>query len=275
MAIARRTNLQSGNSGTTTAASATVTKPTDAAAGDVLVVAFSALNNTLAAPGPTISQASFTALSSNTWATYGSLTILWRAIQAGDPASWSFTISVTAVYCFSAIAYSGVDTTTPFSASGYVATPGSTLTDVSASITPGSVNDWIVSAFTDRITTSTSKTTGWAASAPGVEQVETNNNSKASSPWMSFEYNDDGAVVGSVASTSRTSVRTGPTAANANWQAFIGSLSPASGAAATARPKQQIVDQAVQRSMTRCQKLTRRRSGLFVPAEWKERLVIA
>lgn len=40
------------------------------------------------------------------------------------------------------------------------------------------------------------------------------------------------------------------------------------------RPKQNVIDQAVSRSLTRCQKLTRRKSGIFVPAEWKEKLVV-
>lgn len=49
---------------------------------------------------------------------------------------------------------------------------------------------------------------------------------------------------------------------------------PLAAAAAALRPKQTIVSQAVQRSLTRCQKLTQRKSGLFVPAEWEKKILV-
>lgn len=69
------------------------------------------------------------------------------------------------------------------------------------------------------------------------------------------------------------------TSGNAFWLDDInvnatGLPGPATAAAAV-RPAPVLVRQAVQRTLTRCQKLTRRESGLFVPAAWSKRLVVA
>jgi hypothetical protein len=76
-----------------------------------------------------------------------------------------------------------------------------------------------------------------------------------------------------MASTGTIDGGTATMAAADNWVNHGFALSPAA-AAATARPKQTVVSQAVMRGATRFQKLTRRRSGLFVPEGWEKPIEI-
>jgi len=232
MAIARRTNKQSGNSGTLgTNTSVLVGIPTDAVAGDVMITVINAVDNALTT-APAITQASMTSIGSGV-AGYLKMQAFYKVLNAADITAGSFTYTFdrASVYEYACFAYSGVDTSTPVPAFAFKATPNSTLSPVTDSATPSSVNDWIVAGFCDRTTTSAQKTTGWAATAPLVEQAEQNNNTKASSPWSSLELGDDGAVVGSVSAQTRTSTRSGITTANANWQGVILVLKAASASA--------------------------------------------
>jgi hypothetical protein len=122
-----------------------------------------------------------------------------------------------------------VDTTTPLAASSMKNETAAATAHTTNAITPGSVNDWVVSFFGDRSTTSGSKNTNWSPTAPAVERVEVNNNTAASSPWLALEQNDENGVVGSTASKTHTSTSV---ISQANAFMWVGSLKPAAAAAA-------------------------------------------
>lgn len=231
MAIARRTSIQSGNSGASGATNLVLSHPTDAVAGDILIAIIAVADNVdlTAAPTATMS-AGWNQLGTGVIiGTYERLQAWWKLDTGSEASTYTATMSRTSIVgCWNIVAYSGADQTTPIGTRfAFKATPNSSLTDTTDSVTPATVNDWIIAAFTDRSSTAGQQTTGWAATSPNTERTEQNTNGHSSQPTNTLEYCDDGAVAGSVTTKTRTSVRTGPPA-NANWNAIIISLTPAS-----------------------------------------------
>ena len=89
-----------------------------------------------------------------------------------------------------------------------------------------------------------------------------------------------GTAVSNVATTVEFKITSSlPQTSNPTWQAVDGATIMAhiyqTPVAATATIKnQKIVGQAIMRGLTRCQKLTKRKSGLFVPSEWEEKILV-
>lgn len=225
MAIARRgtpTTAAMTAGGTTV----TISVPAGVVNGDVMVlVAFGndSTSDTFADP------TGWTAEDLATSGTNTRMKVWWR-VAASEPASYAVTVSggVNTKYVAAMAAYSGVDNTTPFSAHAILAETTAQTAHTTSSITPGSVNDWVVSAFGDRSTTSGSKNTNWTPTSPAAEQADVNNNTAAASPWCALEWNDDNGTVGSTAATTRTSTST---ISQANAVMWAGALKPAAAAA--------------------------------------------
>jgi hypothetical protein len=156
---------------------------------------------------------------------------VWWRNASGEPASYNVAVGggSNTKYVVCMAAYSGVNATTPFSAHSIAAETVAQTTHTTNAIVPGSANDWLVSFFGDRSTTSASKNTNWTPTSPAIERAEVNNNTAASSPWCALELNDSNGVVGSTASISHSSTST---ISQANALMWIGSLNPAAAAAA-------------------------------------------
>jgi hypothetical protein len=157
---------------------------------------------------------------------------VYRRIASSEPASYAVTVTSNKYVAVMA-AYSGVNTTTPFSASSMKNEAVAGTSHTTNSVTPGSVNDWLVSFFGDRQTTAANKNTGWAPTAPAVERGEVNNNTAASSPWSALECNDSNGVVGSTSPASHTSTATVSSTANAFM--WVAALNPAAAAGGVAK----------------------------------------
>jgi hypothetical protein len=113
MALAIRANGTATRDATGTG---TLTKPTGALAGDLLVISLSwDATGTLTAP------AGWTALATNVGNATMKGAAYYRVVQAGD-ASWSWTVSGTPAVGWVVQTFSGEDTTTPIDATGTTST---------------------------------------------------------------------------------------------------------------------------------------------------------
>jgi hypothetical protein len=84
------------------------------------------------------------------WAQHGTtLTVgsrsftVWKKIASGEGATWTWIVGPSTTWVGQAIAFSGVDTTTPVSASAQQVTPGATSI-VHAAISPADTNTMLV-----------------------------------------------------------------------------------------------------------------------------------
>ncbi len=150
--------------------------------------------------------------------------VFWR-IASSEPASYTITFG-SEKWVGMMMAYSGCDATTPIRASSWKAETVAGTSHTTNSVTAVQ-DDWIVSFFMDRSTSSASKNTNWTATSPAIERAEVNNNTAASSPWLNLEGNDSNGVV-TAGSKSNTSVST---ISQANAAMWIAAIAPAAGAA--------------------------------------------
>lgn len=181
-----------------------------------------------------VSGSTFQLLDRGTDSTTVHKSVFYRFVDGTEPASFTvnFTASQKGVGIMSA--YSGVDQTNPFSDHSLKAETVTGTGHTTNSITPGSVDDWIVSSFVDRSTSSASKNTNWTPTAPAVERAEVNNSAAASSPWWNLEHNDENAAVGSTAAKTHTSTST---ISQNNAMMWIAALNPAAAGGGSTTPR--------------------------------------
>lgn len=228
MAIARAGTSTPSSFDSASTTTHTVSVPTGVTDGMCLVMALSGdgganSNPTITTPG------GWNLLDSAIQGSRQVLGVYWR-IAASEPASYSVTTSsVKAVWMM--YAYSGTDTTAPFGAAGQHSLKVETVAGTghtTNSITPQTTNDWILSFFVDRSTTSSSKNTNWTATSPAIERLEQNNNTNGSSAWLALEGNDTNGIVGSTSAQTHSSTSVISTANALLW---IGALTPPAAAA--------------------------------------------
>lgn len=240
-----------------------------------------AANSSAAAPAPTttLGQTGWTFDKSVTWGTYCKSSVYWKITGASEPATYTWTNDVGSNDIALLVAWSGVDTTTPLAVSAIAAEASAVSAHVTPSLTTTARADGVyISVFVDRSTTSTKKSTNWVVTNASptfqVEALEQGSNTRASAPWVEQEINDNASAPGTV--SSAVTVTSTSAISQAAASMYICSINAAGGGAAAAvRNKPVMANQAVFRGLTRCSKLTRRRSGLFVPAEWEKKLVVA
>jgi hypothetical protein len=199
--------------------------------------------------------------------------LYYRIAQAGDTAP-TITWTTSSKPIFHVGAWRGVDTTTPTTGAGItVDTTSTNSTIVGGAVTnTGTGVEWAVVFGAFRTTATADKAGSITGGVSGMTlRTSSNNSGAASSPWAIDGTTDSNGAV-TAGSHSYTLGVSGVITATTHKFAANVYLNPAAGAAATARTAPLIVNQAVSRSLTRCSKLTRRRSGLFVPSEWATRI---
>ncbi len=142
MAIAYRSHTVQNNSGSGTI---TINKPSGVIDGDLLIAFFSEDSDS-----PRITASGWTAFSGTGIGASGEIVVGTSAVlqcfykvASSEGASWNFTPSASYTGVVGVIAYSGVDTTTPIDVAAG-ATPASSTTHASASITPSVINTMLV-----------------------------------------------------------------------------------------------------------------------------------
>jgi hypothetical protein len=114
-----------------------VSKPTLAAAGDVLL-AFLFTDTAATMNTPAAGWTAFTlSPRDNSGAQDTRMFAYWRVMQAGDPASWTWTFGANATGGKIMLAYSGVDQTTPLEAQNMGGTAASTSHATTSVVTTG------------------------------------------------------------------------------------------------------------------------------------------
>lgn len=261
MAISLR-SANSANCGATRTNSAICPAPGSIVNGDILVGVVSCNNNTVVVTPP----AGFSSVSGSPFhdAASSTIAVMWKQ-ASGESGSYTFSLGATTrSWCVWVGCYQGVDTTTPIdvtptTANATGAVPTMTTTIVGCALL----------AIADFSSGAGATTTFTPPSAPATFTEEIDQHTATASTENSQSVND---LIWSGSGATGTMTITGVSTPSLCCGV---ALRPSGAAPAYVRPKIMNVNQAVNRAMTRCQKLTQRKSGLFVPAEWAERLVIA
>jgi archaellum component FlaF (FlaF/FlaG flagellin family) len=216
MAIAIRAN---GSATRDASSGATLTKPTGALAGDLMVISLSwDAGGTLTAP------AGWTALATNVGNTSMKAAAYYRVVQAGDT-SWSWTWTSAPAVGWVVQTFSSEDTTTPIDATGTTST-----NTAAASITANAVT--VVTSQAIEVIANGAWNGSTVFSATGFTVI--NNGATANQP-ASLMYNLTGKATGSTGTVTCTG---SGSASGQILTAIPFALRPAAGAppAVTANP---------------------------------------
>lgn len=122
---------------------------------------------------------------------------LFYRVASSEPSSHSATWTTNAKCTISMVAYAGVDTGTPIAPAEHASAGETSARTIhtTPSVTPGAADRWAVACFGDRSTNVAAKNTNWGAGAGISEIVDANNNSAATSPWLSQGVSDSNGTV--------------------------------------------------------------------------------
>jgi parallel beta-helix repeat protein len=173
--------------------SASLTLPTETAAGDLLVAWLGFTNATSAIAG----MDGWTPLPGSPMidGTLHTTAAYYKVAAAGEPSptvSWTTTSKAT----FAVAAYRGVDVTDPVAAGAGRAcdllAAGTVTTPVVAAPGPGT---WAVALFASRSSTATAKNITWEPDPLLTERLDANNSAALSSPWVGVSIADSAGAV--------------------------------------------------------------------------------